>query len=346
MGEPLTFRVPEGQPGGGTKQTADVAWDSDLLDEPPSFRTRWGHFDDDQPFVVRYATPGNDASEDLIENAVGIGLRMWRRYLKPGRYPLELARLLGYDMDRDEPCVLTAEYGMALGQLGRKLSPDDLRAFAGSLARGLHLLERLGVTHGRLSPAAIRWDQGTKLVQLTRFEFGSRTGDPRAALPYPWASPEQALGEGLASPKGDIFSAGCAILSLTARGLVRGPDGLPDPAATDLPWLPGLLAGVFGPEGQRPSAAQLLARLGRSDLPPDPPERDPELALETFRREFDELVRGKQPAAPKPPSPPPPPPSKPAREPGPTRRWGGGRGRSLFADLAESSPWFPGVALS
>jgi len=311
--EQLTFRRPDG---------SETVWDAEMdpgqPEETANFRTLRGRYQN-YPFAIRYAI-GGERSELAVENAIATGLRLLRRYgaeqhypwEQAGQaYPWELSRLLGYDVDCEIPFVVTLEYGTPLNRLPGPLSPEDTRRLATGLARGLYLLDRLGVVHRQLLGNTLHWDSRSQLVQINRFEYARRPGDPRYRLQSDWAAPEQRAGRGYIESRDDVFGAGCAILAVTAHGLRLGPDGLPNPAASGVPWLPTLLAGVFGPVEARPTAATLLQRLGRPDMPPDPPRADPDTLLEPGRAAFDRLIAAKLP----PPDEPPPPPSMPPPQP-------------------------------
>ena len=230
------------------------------------------------PVVLRYAV--TDRAEASLENAVATGLRMLRRFEadqwfpweRPGRsYPPELSRLLGYDLADDRPFMVTAEAGEPVSSLARPLTPDQVRDFASSLARGLYLLEGLGIVHGRLSDVTVHWDPRSRKTQINGYEIARRPGDPRARVTSPWTSPEERQGTGYSDPRDDVYA--------TARVILRaagGPDldldlehrSLPDPTAIGVPWLSHVLAHAFGPAERRPNALELLRRLGRADSLP------------------------------------------------------------------------------
>ncbi|MCK9896903.1 hypothetical protein [Frankia sp. AgB32] len=285
--ERLTVRRPDG---------SDVVWDVEmdpgLPEETKRFRTRRGSYRDYR-LAIRYAI-GGDPAEFALENAIAVGLRMLRRFdadqqlpweLPVARYPWELSQLLGYNVDCAEPFSVTVEYGTPLDSLtGPLSSPDDLRAFITSLARGLFLLDRLGVVHRQLRDNTVHWDSRSRMVQINRFEYARQVPAERARLsqirteqertPRDWESPEQITGGGSLDPRDDLYSAGCAVLRVATGGLRLGPDRRPEVGASGNQWLARLLAGVFEPVDGRPDAAELLRRIGHEVSPDHLPRPD------------------------------------------------------------------------
>ncbi|SNQ51188.1 conserved hypothetical protein [Frankia canadensis] len=311
--ESLSFCRPDG---------SRVEWEVEMApgpaDETRNFRTRHGRYQN-FPLAIRYAI-GGESAEFALENAIAMGLRMLRRFdvdrmwpweEKPRRYPWELSRLVGYDVDCDQPFVITIEFGMPLaglrssGTAGSLSSPDDLRAFASGLARGLVVLDRLGVVHRQVRDNTVHWDARSRLVQINRFEYARRVGEPRGRLAQvrvpgertarDWEAPEQISGGGLVDARDDVFSVGCAILSVTAHGLRLGTDGLPDIAASGIPSLANVLRGVFSPVASRPEAAELLGRLGNAIAPGDLPRPETD-GFGEGRAEYDRIVVSKNPS--------------------------------------------------
>jgi hypothetical protein len=335
--ESLSFRRPDG---------SRVEWEVEMarvpVEETRKFRTRYASYRR-FPLAIRYAIGGEDA-EFALENAIATGLRMLRRFdadralpweENPRRYPWELSRLVGFDVDCESPFLITVEFGSSLaglrstGTAGVLSSPDDLRAFASGLARGLVMLDRLGVVHRQVRANTVHWDARSRTVQINRFEYAQRVGEARRRLApahvrkpeertaRDWEAAEQILGGGLVDPRDDVFSVGCAILSVTARGLQLGPGGVPDVAASGVPFLADMLRGVFAPVAHRPNAAELLGRLGGSIAPQDLPQAEPDRLVEG-RAEYDRITASKNPhwsafaSRPMPAEPPPPEPPSPA----------------------------------
>ncbi|SNQ51849.1 hypothetical protein FRACA_830012 [Frankia canadensis] len=168
-----------------------VVWEVEMMPGPAvrtrNFRTRYGRYQN-FPLAIRYAV-GGESAEFALENAVGAGLRMlrffdadrrWPWEGNPQRYPWELSRLVGYDVECDVPFAITVEFGMPLaglrssGTAGSLSSPDDLRAFTVGLARGLAVLDRLGVVHRQIRENTVHWDARSRVVQINRFEYARR----------------------------------------------------------------------------------------------------------------------------------------------------------------------------
>ncbi|MBL7494714.1 hypothetical protein I6A84_36325 [Frankia sp. CNm7] len=286
--------------------------------QTPQFMTRWALASGGQRFVVRYAM-GGEFAEHLVENAIRVGLRIWRRYGSEAAYPAELSRLVGYNVDCERPFVMVAEHGVPLAELTRPFDPDEHRAFAGGLASGLYLLAYLGVTHRMVRPDSVRWDAATRRAQITRFDYARLVGTPRLPLASTWASPEQQAGGGLTDHRDDVWSAGLAMLSRAIKGVVAGPTGQPDAVASGAPFLAPILDRLFAPVGERPDAGELLRRMGRApgSLPALP---DDEARFARASAEYDQLVQLK--AGPPPRQQPPPPPPPPRESTGRFRRKG------------------------
>lgn len=314
-------------------------------DETRNFRTRRGLYQN-FPIAIRYAIGGENA-ELPLENAIATGLRMLRRFgadrhfpWEPGAadYPWQLSRLFGYEVDQEEPFAITAEYGVPIDELTSPLSsPDDLQEFARGLARGLILLEQLGISHRQLRGNTLHWDATSRTLQINRFEYARRLGEPRSRLaqitvpaertPREWASPEQILGRGFVDAGDDLYAAGCALLSVvTPNGLHVGLGGRPDIAASGMPWLGQILQGVFDAPDARPTATEVLRRLGQVMRPDELPRYEPD-ALAEGRRAYDQLMAAKGQPAPSRPTIPPPPSSPPPNGPtGGHRTFGPGPG--------------------
>ncbi|WP_163550552.1 hypothetical protein [Candidatus Frankia nodulisporulans] len=319
--ETLTFRRPDGD-----KAVWEVEMDPGPPEETRNFRTRRGLYQN-FPIAIRYAIGGENA-ELPLENAIATGLRMLRRFDADRHfpwergatyYPWQLSRLFGYEVDRDEPFAITAEYGAPIEQLTSPLvSPDDLGKFAG----GLILLEQLGISHRQLRGNTLHWDPTSRTLQINRFEYARRLGEPRSRLaqvptpadrtPREWASPEQILGRGFIDAGDDLYAAGCALLSVvTPGGLHIGLGGRPDVAASGMPWLGQILHGVFDAPDARPTATELLRRLGQIMGADEVPRHEPDTLAEG-RRAYDQLMAAKgQPAPARPARPSSPPPNEP-----------------------------------
>jgi hypothetical protein len=198
---------------------------------------------------------------DLLENEIRIALRLLRR-LGEGGYPAELARIVGYDADAEEPFVLFADYrGAPIGaQAGRMLQAEQ-RAALGGLFRAIDVLGVAGVVHGDVGPYNVFWDGGG--VQLVTFEGAAVAGLDWYATPRrpPWAAPELRRPNAWPWPSADVWSASLLAYHLVTGRKVDGLSDAPDLSTTGdalRHWLRGAFATV---PGERPSAAAVLDRL-------------------------------------------------------------------------------------
>jgi len=226
-----------------------------------------------------------------LDNEILAGIRL-ARIAPSGAYPPEVSRLLGYEPSSAAPFALLEPYrGDAIAEVGRRMLPDDQRRFQVSLLAGLCWLAAAGVVHRALGPSAVLWDG--QRVQITDFSRATVVGAPREDIGEPpWAAPEQRRGQvaGLASHRDDVWAAGQLIHFVRTGQLPADPGQL-----AGGPDLEALLAGVFGPAEDRPSARCLLTeRLRQASPVPDYPDVDP---LERGRQRFAELRARKHPGA-------------------------------------------------
>jgi hypothetical protein len=253
---------------------------------------------------VSYRSGGDWRVDDLLDNEIGAGLRLIRRYGGPS-YPVELSRLVGYDLDSDEPYVLLAPYGgEPVDRCSVPLTLEHEIEFQIGLARALLLLAAAGLVHGRITPETVRWDRRSAQVEVVDFTSAQLVGEPRpAGGESPWCPPEHRNRTAAADARGDVWSAGMLIYHMATGRAAPGGAGGPD-LSTRGPALRSLLDGVFAAEPDaRPDARQLLDRLRVVDLPPSvPTAADPR--FEEGRRLFAELSRSKHPPAADEPSPP------------------------------------------
>ncbi|MGH3624425.1 MAG: hypothetical protein ACRDQ5_22010, partial [Sciscionella sp.] len=162
-------------------------------------------------------------------------------------YPRELPRMWFYDVDSDEPFVLYEPYrGTPVAEVLQQLRAQDRYLLQVGLLRALHLVGVAGMTHGRVSLDTLRWQVGTRTVQLTDFEQAGRIG-------------ERAADGRTADVRADVRDAGLAIWKFSYP--THSGDGAPD-LSLDGGALATLLDGVFvDPPTARPTPMDLLARL-------------------------------------------------------------------------------------
>jgi hypothetical protein len=170
----------------------------------------------------------------LLENEIRATVRLAETF--GGRMPTELPRLIGYNVDVEEPFALLAAYaGQPAADAVGSFDDRRRRQFQVSLLRALDLAAAAGVVHGAVRLAALRWDGAN--VQLVDFESA------------------RMVGESSADSSHDVPAAGQVLRQLAVGG--AAPVSRDDPES-----LRDLLKGVFGPASRRPSAADLLSRLG------------------------------------------------------------------------------------
>jgi len=263
---------------------------------------------------------------DLLENEARIGVRLARRYA--GSYPQELARLVGYALDDEEPYLLFAPFrGRLVADAQTDLMIDKQRLFQVSLLQGVLALAEVEVVHGHLNPTTVRWDD--QAVQICDYTLAAMSGEDRTAIPHGlWASSAYRVATGVAHTSDDVWAAGAMIYEMVTGQLFprRGAPNLTHRGAA----LRNLLDGVFAASVQaRPEAGELLHRLrSEPSVPPAAPVLDP--VFFQGMQVFDQITGQKRASLEPPPppsSPPPPPPPPPTPGDGsPGRWWGGARG--------------------
>ena len=123
--------------------------------------------------VVTQAAGRRDARcYDLLDHEVRAGTRLGQVF--GDRYPPELARLVGYNLDVEEPFLLMHFYRgePAAGQVAQ-FDEAQRRQFQIGLLQALHLAAAAGVVHGAVGLTSLRWD-GSR-VQLVDFEAAADT---------------------------------------------------------------------------------------------------------------------------------------------------------------------------
>ncbi len=229
------------------------------------------------------------AAGDELEREVMAGVRLLDRY-PVDRYPAELVRLIGYNLDDVEPFVIVSPVRGTPFEESGQLRPDAREAFELSLLRGLAYLAEAGVTHHNLTPSTVHWDGiDVQIRDFGKAVVADRSGEPSS--------------NGQAGGGADIWSAGTLILrAATGRNSLVGPEMLAGRGQA----LRDLLDGVFDEvPTARPSAACLLGRLNVTVRVPQE-DLGAWQRFEEGRLRFDETLRAKWPAPPPPPPPPPP----------------------------------------
>lgn len=200
---------------------------------------------------------------DRLDNEIRIGLHLVRVFGTNASYPPELSRLVGYDVDAEQPFVLLAPYaGVPAGDVVHRLKLDQEQIFEVGLLKAIRLLDAAGVVHGGISPTAVRWDDGDEIVQVTGFSQSSLANEPRRlAGDPPWTAPDRVAGDGVADPRDDVWSAAQVIYYVMTGRTVRAAAGPPDPSPRGQA-LRAVLGKAFAPAASaRPRSLDLLDKL-------------------------------------------------------------------------------------
>lgn len=224
---------------------------------------------------------------ELLDREIRAGTRLGQVYWDA--YPPELARLMAYNVDLDEPFVLLQAYaGQPVAAQTSRFDDAQRWRFQIGLLRALRLTSVAGVVHGAVTTDAVRWDAERQLAQLVDFEWAERVGDPRRrGNATPARSPEQVGGTGMVDPRDDVWGAGVLIRTITMGPSANGVDRSADPERLRL-----LLNPVFDhPVAERPHPGDLLRML--HDTSAQRPLRDPEEYLEAARGRFDQINAAK-----------------------------------------------------
>jgi hypothetical protein len=241
-----------------------------------------------QKTVRRAAGLADPELYELLDREIRAGARLLRRFSEPG-YPAELSRMVGYDIDREEPFVVLAQMpGSPVRSRSGQLLTGDQHAFEVGLFRALRLIEAAKLVHGGLSADSVWWGAGG--VQVAFFEHAVLAGEPRVRNRVSRVCPPQQRSvTGAALARDDVWSAGAVLMEVVTG---RDPGSAPDPARSG-PALGELLSEVFHTEpAARPTASELLARLHESDhVPPRPDGAAKEFA--SSRQRFDAVLAGK-----------------------------------------------------
>jgi hypothetical protein len=218
--------------------------------------------DDGTELVQHLPTSGTDRLEgyDRLDNEILAGRRLWEA-VGWGAYPQEVARLYGDESMSADPFSLFTPYrGIPLREVGSYLLGDELEHFRVSLLTGLRWLADAGIAHNAINPDTVRWDPGTRTVQITDFSRSKIFGTPREPIDGEpaWVPREQRreTAYGYASEQDDVWAAGRLIFYVQSRG-----ENLADRSQLSEYGLNDLLANVFSPPEDRPTALEMLARL-------------------------------------------------------------------------------------
>jgi hypothetical protein len=197
---------------------------------------------------------------DRLDNEILAGRRLWEA-VSWGDYPPEVARLYGDESMSADPFSLFTPYrGIPLREVGSYLLGDELEHFRVSLLTGLRWLADAGIAHNAINLDTVLWDPGTRTVQITDFSRSKVFGAPREPIDgsAAWVPREQRRETtyGYTSVQDDVWAAGRLIFYVQSRG-----EDLADRRQLTEHGLDGLLANVFSPPEDRPTAREMLARL-------------------------------------------------------------------------------------
>ncbi|MFI9560925.1 hypothetical protein [Nonomuraea endophytica] len=276
--EPLAFITPEGDP---------VTWEveaepfHDPLERRLTLVVQGTRIV--QRVVPRAQGRDHDHLYELLENEARMGARLLGRL---GRtHPVELPRLMGYNLDVEEPFVLLSDHrGEPVTRFSGSLLISEQQALQASLFRAVRILSACGIVHRRIDPHTVRWDGSA--VQLTDLSHATPAGNRRTRLgEAPYACPAQREGAGRASTADDLWSAGMVVYrTVTGREINDRPDLADAPALQPI-------HDVFSDDP--PTAQEVLARLRA----PDPMSSLPvaqDLGLEEGRQAFDRARAAKR----------------------------------------------------
>jgi hypothetical protein len=245
-----------------------------------------------------------DGSDDpalpLLDNEIRALARLNRAFRASRGRPFPA--LVAYDMDSRDPWALVTDHrGRPARDAVGDLLGSGLVEFTADLFHAVAHLPLVELVHHRLDLDCLRLS-GTA-VQIVTFEHATLVGEPRPGLPA--ADPADP-----AHPADDVLAAGrLAFEAFTGHPLAGDP-----PDLSEVSLLAARLPDVFDPiPARRPTAADVVRRLGRTDLPTPSTSDD----LGAGRAAFDRARRAKLPPEPATPRPAATVSTKPTRRPGP-----------------------------
>ena len=253
--EELAFRTVT---GGSVRTMASVGPDEAAAPEYLAARQVW-LADGTELRQVRMTGTGTAkrVGYERLDNEILAGIRLQEATEAVG-YPPEVSRLYGYDATSAAPFALLEPYrGEPLTVAGQYLMGNEQHQFQVSLLKGLCWLAAAGIAHRGIAPSTVRWDG--RQAQVTDFSLATVIGAPREVIGTPpWAAREQRSGtaDGWVSAQDDIWAAGKLIFYMSTRQELTDRSQI-----EDRPALKNLLADVFGPPEDRPTARDLLRRL-------------------------------------------------------------------------------------
>jgi hypothetical protein len=210
--------------------------------------------------------PGVTRSEgyDRLDNEILAGRRL--HSVAGGRYPPQLACLYGDQATSADPCTLFEPYqGEPLHEVVGRLLPEAQEEVIVDLLTGLCWLASASIAHRAISPETVLWNG--EQAQLTDFSKCTVFGVPRTPVSgtQDWVAREQRQDEtyGSVGASDDVWAAGRLIFYVRNQG-----ENLTSRAQLARDGLGAMLDGVFDAPEHRPTAGDLLRRMGRSAAVP------------------------------------------------------------------------------
>jgi serine/threonine protein kinase len=182
--------------------------------------------------------------------------------------PPEVSRFYGDNDDTapDAPFALFEEYhGVPLSEA--EFIGEERTQFQASLLRGVCWLAAAGISHRALNPDTVWWDGDSGRVQITDFSLSTVFGAPRTPVAgqeawVPRDLREATFASGPVGERDDIWAAGRLIYHVRNNGAPLSKEGLARGGLDEL------LENVFKPPVMRPTASELLHRLGENSPAP------------------------------------------------------------------------------
>ncbi|KUN02846.1 hypothetical protein AQI95_25275 [Streptomyces yokosukanensis] len=242
-----------------------------------------------------------DAARRELERSIRTADVLVRRLGVIG-YPPELSRVVGYRPDGRAPFLVATRRGRPLSTAADRLPlpPGELWTVADGVLAVLRHLGDLRLVHRDIRPENLWWDGNA--VQLADFGHAVDEGEPRGgpAGADPWRSPEQAMGQGRADCRDDVYAAGAVLFHLATGEEATSAAEMRDRVRWLDSSLRTLLDGVFTDEARHRVTGYTLqlrrdTQAGRSATPGPGPHRAPRVAeLEQQARHHFRELRARQ----------------------------------------------------
>ena len=212
--------------------------------------------------LCQHRPVGGDRRPDgyaRLDNEILAGRRLHQLADWSG-YPRELARLHGDESISADPYALFEPYrGEPLRDVGANLFDDEFDRFMIGLLTGLCWLAGAGIAHRAISPDTVWWD--SESVQITDLSRSAPLGTARTPVVGSGAwIPRESRPDtcyGMVGSTDDMWAAARLIYFVRSRGEdLEDPGMLAESGLAEL--FNGLLAQVFAPPENRPTASDLI----------------------------------------------------------------------------------------